>query len=162
IKDVGGLRSQFTHVIDIAPTIYDVLGITMPKTVDGVKQEPLDGVSFASSFADAAAKSLHRVQYFEHVGNRAIYQDGWMASAFHGIPWEMHAAPKSFDSDKWELYNIDQDFSQAHDLSGKYPAKLAEMKKLFDKEARNNYVLPMQDISAGLKNIYARPSIAGN
>jgi arylsulfatase len=164
IKDASALRSQFTHVNDIAPTIYGLLGITVPKTIDGIKQEPIDGVSFADSFSDSKAPSLHRVQYFEQLGNRAIYQDGWVAAAFHAVPWEMQAASTDFDQDRWELYNIDQDFSEAHDLSGKYPAKLAQLKKLFDKEAGNNYAFPMVNgISTALKNLYgSRPTVAGN
>ena len=164
IKNVGTLRSQFTHVNDIAPTIYELLGIRIPNAIDGVAQEPIDGVSFASSFTDAKAASKHRVQYFEQLGNRAIYRDGWIAGAFHAIPWEMQTAATDFDLDHWELYNLDQDFSEAHDLSKQFPGKLNELKKLFAAEAGKNHALPMiNGISGGLKNLYgSRPSIAGN
>ncbi len=170
IKDVGGLRDQFTHVNDIAPTIYDLLGIKFPKEVDGVKQEPIDGFSFAKSFGDARAPSLHRVQYFEQFGNRAIYQDGWVAAAFHGTPLG-HAIPEDqqkvpdFDKDRWELYNIERDFSEAHDLAKQEPARLNALKKLYDVEARKNYVFPMMaDFGTAINNFISssRPSLTGN
>ena len=165
IKDGGGLRDQFTHVNDVAPTIYELLGIKMPVIVDGVKQEPIDGSSFAKSLTDARAPSIHHVQYFEQLGNRAIYQDGWVAAAFHAVPWVYTGDDRDFNLDRWELYNIDEDFSEAHDLAEKYPAKLEALKKLFDAEAEKNRVLPMiSGMSAGIKNLNSplRPSLIGS
>ena len=167
IKDVGGLRNQFTHVNDIAPTIYDLLGIKFPKEVDGVKQEPIDGFSFAKSFGDAKAPSLHRVQYFEQVGNRAIYQDGWVAAAFHSSPLKRGSdpLPPGFDQDRWELYNIERDFSEAHDLAKQEPARLNALKKLFDVEAHKNYVFPMiNGIGEAVSSLVSssRPSLTSN
>ena len=119
IKDHGGLRTQFHHVIDIAPTLYEAAGIPMPRIVDGVAQRPLDGVSFSYSFTDAAARSPRTTQYFEIGGTRGLFHDGWLASTYHNkIPWRP-GPPQPFDQDRWELYNLDQDFSQAVDLAEK-------------------------------------------
>ncbi|MCK9984446.1 MAG: hypothetical protein AzoDbin1_00918 [Azoarcus sp.] len=163
IRDRGGLRSQFGHVNDIAPTIYDVLGIRFPEVVDGVAQEPLDGASLAASFADATAPSQHRRQYFELSGNRAIYKDGWVAAAFHAVPWSLKRS-SDFAQDGWELYDVSNDFSQARDLADKHPEKLAELKALFDEEARRNKVFPLsngfrEDITTPDAR---RPSVAGD
>lgn len=147
IKDRGGLRSQFTHANDVAATLYELAGVEFPEVVDGVKQLPLDGVSFAATFDRADAPSLHRVQYFEASGNRAIYQDGWMASARRTEPWHaVSLMPKqsgSFENDRWELYHLTEDFSQAHDLAQRYPDRLAALRRLFDEEARRNDVYPL-------------------
>ncbi|MCP3733532.1 arylsulfatase [Sphingomonas sp. RP10(2022)] len=149
IRDRGVIRTQFTHLNDIAATLYDIAGITMPATVDGVAQKPLEGASFADTFANARAPSHHRRQYFEVWGNRAIYQDGWMASARHGVPWQMKGAsdpldpPEAFAADRWELYDLDHDFSQSQDLAAREPQRLAAMKTLFDAEARRNQVYPL-------------------
>lgn len=149
IKNSGAMRTQFTHLNDIAATIYDITGIQMPDIVDGVKQKPLEGSSFADSFANPRAPSHHRTQYFEVWGNRAIYQDGWMAAARHGVPWQMKEYHQpldpqdSFARDRWELYDLDRDYSQATDLAARYPDKLAAMKTLFDQEARRNNVYPL-------------------
>lgn len=143
IKDRGGLRSQFVHVNDVVPTLYELLGLAAPAQVDGVAQEPMDGVSFAYSFVDPKAKSAPRRQYFETLGNRAIYADGWMASARHGLPWALFSRKEDFDRDAWELYNLNQDFSQSHDLAAQYPEKLQQMKALFEQEAAANQVLPL-------------------
>jgi arylsulfatase A-like enzyme len=153
IKDKGGLRSQFTHVIDVAPTILDVTGIPAPHDVNGIPQMPMHGVSFANSFDDPQARSRHTQQYFEIFGNRAMYKDGWIASArLDRIPWKIDAAalekygPRGSwepDDDRWELYNIDEDFSQANDLAAKYPEKLAELKKLFWEESEKYHVTPL-------------------
>ncbi|MCP5132001.1 MAG: arylsulfatase [Pseudomonadales bacterium] len=145
IEDAGGLRSQFGHVNDIVPTILEAAQIEMPTVVDGVRQAPLNGASLVYTFADANAPERHTTQYFEVFGNRAIYHDGWMASAFHGrLPWNVMSKPSaSFDADRWELYDLRNDFSQAHDLAAKYPEKLAELKALFMEEAAANRVLPL-------------------
>ena len=144
IKDHDGLRTQFTDVDDVVPTIYQIAGITPPTSVDGVKQKPLDGTSFAYTFDSPNAPSRHRVQYFEIFGNRAIYDDGWVASARHGLPWdEITKNPVDYAHDHWRLYHVADDFSEAHDLAAKYPEKLAALKKLFYVQARKYEVLPI-------------------
>lgn len=144
----GGLRSQFGHVNDITPTILEAVGMAAPEEVDGVKQTPMDGTSLIYSFGDAKAPERHTTQYFEIFGNRAIYHNGWMASAFHGrIPWIMGRQPvQKFENDKWELYDLTHDFSQSRDLAARYPEKLAELKALFDTEGARNAVLPLSEI----------------
>jgi arylsulfatase A-like enzyme len=149
IKDAGGVRSQFTHLIDIVPTILEAAGIPAPKSVDGIEQKPLDGVSIASTFASAKARPVRQRQYFEIITNRAIYDKGWIACAQHTLPWRQDAAPGHWEKDKWELYNLDDDFSEANDLAAKNPKKLAELKALFDKEAKKNNVYPFDDRGAG-------------
>lgn len=157
IKDRGGLRSQFTHVIDVAATIYEVTGIRFPTIVDGMPQIPLDGTSFAYTFEQPNAPSRHRIQYFETVGNRALYQDGWMASALHTHPAEWPGAlsgSADFAYDRWELYNLAEDFSQAYDVASRYPKKLKELQLLFDRQARANQVYPL---GAGSKIEFRQP-----
>jgi arylsulfatase len=149
IKDAGGIRHQFTHLIDVMPTILDVAGIPAPKLVDGVKQKPLDGVSIASTFTNAKARPVRQRQYFEVFTNRAIYDKGWIACAQHTLPWRQDLAPGKWENDRWELYNLDDDFSEAKDLAAKNPKKLAELKKLFDQEAKRNQVYPFDDRGAG-------------
>ncbi len=141
IQDRGGLRAQFTHVNDVAATLYDVNGIPFPESVDGVKQHSLDGVSFAQTFDRPDAPSKHHTQYFEMRGNRAIYQDGWVAGARHWKSWD--GGGSDFAHDRWELYNVAEDFSEAHDVARQYPGKLAALHKLFDAEARRNDVYPL-------------------
>ncbi len=149
IKDKGGLREQFHHVNDIAPTLLDIVGIEQPEYVNGIKQKPMEGTSFAYTFADngAEAEGRKKTQYFELIGNRGIYHDGWMASAFHKEPWNT-AGSTPFDQDKWQLYDISKDFSQADDLAGQYPEKLKEMQQLFDQEAKKYNVYPLDDRAA--------------
>ena len=115
IKDKGGLRSQFMHVIDIVPTLYEVIGITPPRELNGIQQKPIEGTSFAYTFADAKAVERHTVQYFEMACSRGIYQDGWMASAIAFQPWNPNRFGFDPDEQKWELYHVDEDFSQADD-----------------------------------------------
>ncbi|MBW2268132.1 MAG: arylsulfatase [Deltaproteobacteria bacterium] len=158
IRDAGGLRSQVSHVNDIVPTILEAVGIEAPARVNGVKQQPMDGTSLVYSFDDAAAKSRHRTQYFEIFGNRAIYHDGWMASAARGrVPWQiLSPVGRPFEEDPWELYDLRQDFSQARDLAQAHPEKLRELQALFLEEARKNDVLPLHDSDArgeGLPNL---------
>jgi arylsulfatase len=141
-------RSQFHHCNDIVPTIYEVVGITPPRVVNGVQQDPIDGVSLAYTFSDAEAPGRLRTQYFEIMGSRAIYHDGWMASAFGPrAPWVPGLPPGiaewTPDHDTWELYHLDEDWSQAHDLAQELPDKLAEMKELFTIEAARNSVYPV-------------------
>ena len=152
IKDAGGLRGQFTHCSDIGPTILEAAGIPEPKTVDGTVQKPMEGTSFLYSFEDANAPERHTVQYFEIVGNRAIYKDGWWAACkLDRIPWDLSPptmarfAPGAYDpeQDTWELYYLPDDFSQAHDLAAENPEKLAELKTLFLEEAGKHNVLPL-------------------
>ncbi len=141
-------RSQFVHCTDIVPTIYEILGITPPRVVDGFEQDPIDGVSFAATFKDAAAESLHTTQYFEIMGSRSIYHDGWMASAFGPRPPWVPGLPPGIhdwtpDNDVWELYNLDEDWTQADDLAASMPDKLAELKEKFSIEAAKNSVYPV-------------------
>ena len=152
IKASGDLRSQFTHCIDIGPTILEAAGIPEPKVVDGIEQEPMDGTSFLYTFDDANAEERHTVQYFEVIGSRAIYKDGWWACArLDKKPWEFSPAalapfaPGKWDpeQDTWELYYLPDDFTQAKDLAAENPEKLAELKELFWQEAERNRVLPL-------------------
>ena len=145
IRDVGGVRSQFTHLIDIMPTILEAARIPPPKSVDGVPQKPLDGVSILSTFAGPKARPVRQRQYFEIFTNRAIYDKGWIACAQHTLPWRQDLAPAHWEKDKWELYNLDEDFSEANDLAAKFPKKLVQLKVLFDQEARKNHIYPFDD-----------------
>ena len=148
IKPDATPRPQFHHVNDIVPTIYEIIGITPPRTVNGVEQDPIDGVSFAYSFDDAKAKGRLLTQYFEVMGSRAIYHDGWMACAIGPrLPWVPGLPPGirewTPDKDVWELYNLEEDWSQANDLAAKMPEKLAQMKEIFLIEAAKNKALPI-------------------
>ncbi|MDR8394300.1 arylsulfatase [Aliifodinibius sp. S!AR15-10] len=145
INNSGGLRSQFLHVIDIAPTVYEIAGIEAPNIVNGVQQTPLEGKSFRYTFDEQKDKNPDRVQYFEIFGSRGIYHDGWWAGSPSRSPWQQDfgTPPVPPGQRSWELYNLEQDFSQAHDLSEENPQKLEEMKKLFDAEARRNDVYPL-------------------
>lgn len=144
IKMGGGIRSQFTHVNDVAATLYEAAGVTFPEIFAGVEQQQLDGASFLSTFNESGARSTHRTQYFEMRGNRAIYQDGWVASARHegGEVW-LPATNADFASDRWELFHVAEDFSEARDLAKSHPQKLKELKALFDSEAWKNDVYPL-------------------
>ena len=160
IVDHGGLRRQFHHVIDIAPTIYEAAGIEVPSTVNGVAQQPVEGISIAYTFdkTNADAPSQRTTQYFEMFGNRAIYRDGWVAAARHGrLPW-LTVGSVDFSQDTWELYNITEDFSQATDLAARYPDKLKELQALFLDEARRYNVLPLDDHFAERADPSSRPS----
>ena len=147
IADVGAKRFQFHHVIDIVPTILEVLEIEEPTIVDGVAQKPIEGISMAYTFdrEHRDTPSRHVTQYFEMLGNRAIYRDGWMACCRHGrLPWQTcGSAP--FEEDRWELYNVADDFSQANDLAARYPGLLRELQDLFLVEAARYEVLPLDD-----------------
>ena len=143
----GGLRSQFSHVIDIAPTIFELAGVKPPAVVNGVKQTPLEGVSLAYTFDHPDEPSRHKVQYFEMLGSRGIYKDGWWAGSFNHLPWNGPAdgtPTLPVNQRPWELYNLEQDYSQAHNLAAQNPQKLEELKKLFDAEARRNNVYPLE------------------
>jgi len=152
IKADGALRTQFTHCIDIGPTVLDAVGLPEPKTVDGIAQEPMDGTSFLYTFGDAPAAERHTVQYFEEFGSRAMYKDGWWAcTKLDKAPWDFSPetikrfAPGVYDpaKDVWELYYLPDDFSQAHDLAAANPGKLAELQELWWAEAGRNRVLPL-------------------
>lgn len=139
------VRSQFTHVTDVVPTLYAAAGITPPVSVDDVIQWPFDGTSFAESFVDPDAPAHHRVQYFEIEGNRALYEDGWLASARHTVPWIQRpwAVPPGTERDRWELYDLRTDYSQAIDLAATHPERLAAMRRRFELEATANLVHPI-------------------
>jgi len=139
ISGSGDLRPQFSFVTDIAPTIFELAHVQFPSEVDGVKQLPLEGTSLAFSFADPQAPSRHNLQYFEMVGNRGIYQDGWWAGSRLGVPWERGDRGEPLP---WELYNLTNDFSQAHNLATQYPDKLKELEDLYAAEAGKNHVYP--------------------
>lgn len=148
IKADAAPRSQFHHVNDIVPTIYDVVGITPPKTVDGITQDPIDGVSMAYSFDAPQAKGQKKGQYFEIMASRGYYKDDWMASVFGPrVPWAAGVDPAIFDwspdKDTWELYDLSKDHSQANDLAAKNPEKLKEMKEAFLADAKDNKVFPI-------------------
>lgn len=146
-KSRNEVRSQFHHVVDIAPTILEAAHLPEPKVVNGVKQTPIEGVSLAYTFEDAKAKDRHTTQYFEMFGNRAIYHDGWLAGTVHRAPWETTQPRHPLAEDVWEIYDVRQDFSLSHDLSKENPKKLAEMQKLFMAEAVKYNVLPIDDRS---------------
>jgi arylsulfatase len=149
IKPSTDVRSQFHHVIDIAPTLYEILGITPPEVVNGHQQMPIDGTSFAYTFNDGAATPEKKVQFFDNNGSRAIYKDGWMACTFGPfIPWDTPASvPRvaKWDSatDEWELYNLTEDFSQANNLAATMPEKLDELKQEFMRLAEANQDFPI-------------------
>ena len=160
IKDRGSLRSQFCHVIDIVPTIYEAAGITPPTVMDGVQQKPLEGVSLVYTFDNANAPTRHSTQYFELVGNRAIYKDGWMASTTPlRLPWVTIGFEPNPDDFKWELYNINEDFSQANNLAEKNPNKLKELQDAFDVEAKKYDVYPLDSSFASRADPAIRPSL---
>jgi arylsulfatase len=144
IQDKGGLRTQFGHVIDIAPTVLEAAGLPEPKIVNGTPQTPIEGTSLLYTFNDAEAAERHTTQYFEIFGNRAIYHDGWFARTLHRAPWDT-GAQKPLTSDVWELYNVRKDFSLANNLAAQHSDKLKEMKDLFMSEASKYHVLPIDD-----------------
>ena len=165
IKDEGGIRTQFHHVIDIVPTILEAAGIQAPDEVNGIKQKPIEGVSMLYTFdsANANAPSKRDTQYFEMVGNRAIYHDGWVAATTPPSPsWEMGTGKQTaLDDYHWELYHIAEDYSEYNDLATKMPDKLKEMQALFLKEAGKYQVFPL-DNSGFVRALTPRPSaVAG-
>ena len=154
----GELRTQFHHVIDLAPTVLEVAGLPEPTFVHGVQQQPIEGVSMAYSFDDSAAADRHETQYFEMFGNRGIYHKGWSAVTKHKTPWILVGGDMpAFDDDVWELYDAETDWSQARDLSAKYPEKLHELQRLWLIEATRYRVLPLDDRAAERVN----PDVAG-
>ena len=153
INDAGGIRRQFHHVIDIVPTILEVAGIPAPDTIDGIKQRAMDGVSMAYTWdkTNATAPTRRPTQYFEMLGNRAIYQEGWVAATTPAnLPWAPSTAtpPDVITGYKWELYNVAEDPTQSKDLAATMPAKLKEMQDLFYSEAKKYDVLPPRQLDA--------------
>ncbi len=163
IKAKGELRSQFGHVIDIAPTVFEVAKIPAPKMVNGIAQDPIEGTSLAYTFADAKAAERHTVQYFEVFGNRAIYQDGWYARTIHRPAWRLQPL-NTLQNDKWELYNTNKDFSLATDLSAQNADKLKAMQALFMAEGEKYHVLPIDDRLLERTNaaLVGRPTVMGD
>jgi arylsulfatase A-like enzyme len=145
IRNKGKIRTQFHHAIDILPTILEAIGVDPPSQIAGYTQAPIEGVSMLYSFNDTNAPTTKQIQYFEMLGNRAIWYNGWKAVTYHGrLPWE-NAAKWSFDEDKWELYNVEEDFSECHNLAGKHPDKLRQLVELWWAEAGKYNVLPLDD-----------------
>ncbi len=159
IKAHGEIREQFHHVIDIAPTILEAVGVEFPNELNGIAQKPIEGVSMMYTFDDADAPGRRTKQYFEMLGNQGIYHDGWMASALRGVPWLSENEPMDLLNMPWELYHIDEDFSQANDLSKENPEKLKELVKLFFAEAARYNVLPLDDRKTERLNVENRPSL---
>jgi arylsulfatase len=162
IKEKGGVRAQFSHVIDIAPTILEAAGLPEPRSVNGTVQTPIEGTSLLYAFNDAKAPERHKTQYFEMFGNRALYHDGWMARTIHRAPWQT-GAQKPLLSDVWELYDVKNDFSLAKNLAAEQPAKLKELQALFMAEAEKHHVLPIDDRTIERTNptLAGRPDLLG-
>jgi len=160
IKAKNELRSQFSHVIDVVPTIMEAARLPQPKVVNGTPQIPIQGTSLIYSFDNAKAKERHTTQYFEINGNRAIYHDGWLARTIHRAPWEPQPRT-TLQKDVWELYDVRNDFSLTSDLAAKNPKKLKELQALFMKEAEKNHVLPVDDrlFERALAEMAGRPDL---
>jgi arylsulfatase len=163
IKAKGEVRSQFGHVIDIAPTVYELSKIPAPTTVNNIKQDPIEGTSLVYTFNDAGAAEQHKVQYFEMFGNRGVYQDGWFARTIHRPAWKQKP-DNTLQDDKWELYNTNEDFSLNNNVAAQNAAKLKEMQALFMKEAEKYHVLPLDDRLLERTNaeLMGRPTVMGN
>lgn len=155
IDDTGGVRGQFSHISDIAPTILEAAGIEAPQQLNGVTQKPMDGISLAYTFRQPDATARRRTQYFEILENVAIYQDGWVAATRPSyMPWQLFSAdrPKvSFEDRQWQLYHVSQDFSEFEDVSAQRPDKLHALQRLFLEEGRRNHVFPLHDLGEGAK-----------
>ncbi len=165
IKQGGGVRTQFSHVNDVAPTILEAANLPMPTTMHGIQQIPMQGTSLIYTFNDSNAKERHNTQYFEIIGNRGIYHNGWMARTTIMYPWE---APKKINSvekdDGWQLYDTTKDFSLANDLAEQYPERLTAMKKIFMEQAIENQVLPLDDrlLQRLVPSVAGRPTLLGD
>jgi len=162
IKAKNGLRTQWHHVIDIAPTVLEAAGLPQPRVVDGVGQRPMEGVSMMYSFDDPDAADRHMVQYFEIMGNRGVYVDGWFAGTVHMYPW---ADPRNtLEGDEWELYHVAEDFSMSNNLAAKHPDKLKELQEVFLAEAVKYKVLPIDDrrILRANAELAGRPTLMGD
>jgi arylsulfatase len=163
IQGGGGLRTQFGHVIDVAPTVLEAASLPEPVVVNGIPQTPIEGTSLLYSFNDAEAAERHTTQYFEIFGNRAIYRDGWFARTIHRAPWNT-GVQKPLQEDQWDLYHVHEDFSLANNLADRYPAKVEEMKALFMTEAAKYKVLPIDDRTIERVNpaTAGRPDLIGS
>ena len=162
-QSAGGMRTQFGHVIDIAPTILEAATLPEPKVVNGTPQTPIEGTSLLYTFDDVDAPERHHTQYFEMFGNRAIYRDGWFARTIHRAPWQT-GEQKPLTEDVWDLYHVHEDFSLANNLAGEHPEKLEQMKALFMTEAAKYNVLPIDDRTIVRMNpaIAGRPDLIGD
>ena len=163
IKDKGGLREQFVHVIDVVPTLLEVTGIAAPDYVDGIKQKPIEGTSFAYTFPakNAKAESRHKTQYFEMMGQYALYHDGWlMSTKVNRAPWQAFEAanPDPLNNQIFQLYNLKESWNQSDDIAAKYPDKVKEMRAMFLEEAKKYQVLPL-NASVGARVAARRPSV---
>jgi Sulfatase len=160
IKAQHEIRSQFSHVIDIVPTILEAVGVRPPSILNGTTQKPFDGVSMVYTFDDAKAPTRHNTQYFEIAGNRGLYEDGWMASTTPlRLPWQVAGVEPDPDDFPWELYNVAQDFSQSNDLAKQDPKKLQDLEALFLIEAAKYNVLPIDSSFADRANPAIRPNL---
>jgi arylsulfatase len=162
IKDKGGIRNQFHHVTDIMPTILEVADVQAPDSLNGIPQKPIEGISMAYTFNDAQAPDRRKSQIFELVSNRAMYQNGWIASSIAYLPWEAHRTGYDPNKAKWELYNIDQDFSQADDLAAREPDKLKMLVDLWWAEAARHDVLPLdwRSVERLSEQLTGRPNLS--
>jgi arylsulfatase A-like enzyme len=163
IRSKGEIRTQFHDVIDITPTVLEATQLPQPKEVNGFKQHPIEGVSMLYSFDDAKSKDRHTTQYFEINANRGIYHEGWFAGTIHLVPWIPRTSPVPLADDKWELYNVNEDFSLSNDLSASNPGKLKELQDLFMTEGAKYHVLPIDGRYVERFNaaIAGRPEIMG-
>jgi arylsulfatase len=163
IEEKGGLRSQFGHVIDIAPTILEATSLPEPKSVNGTPQTPIEGESLLYTFNNANAEERHTTQYFEMFGNRAVYHEGWLARTLHRAPWQT-VDMQPLESDVWDLYNVREDFSLTNTLADKHPKKLEDLQALFMSEAEKYHALPIDDRVIARMNpaIAGRPDVMGD
>ena len=153
IKDHGGIRAQFHNVTDIVPTVLEAASVPPPAEVNGTRQQAIDGLSMMSTFASPRAPETRTTQYFEMLGNRAIYRDGWIAAARSGVlPW-VYTEKSDLDSQPWELYDLTRDYSEANDLASRNPERVKELQSLFLEEARRNNVLPLDGRVAGRQHV---------
>lgn len=156
ITEKGGIRTQYAHVIDILPSTVELAQVKVPAEINGYRQVPLHGASFAATITDAGAPATRTVQYYELHGGRAIYKDGWKAAVYHPRGFfgtegsDRHFTPPPFEKDKWELYNLQEDWNETTNLAAKYPQKLEELKTLFDQEATRYNVYPLRNYKAGM------------
>ncbi|MFZ4456946.1 MAG: arylsulfatase [Bacteroidales bacterium] len=164
IKEKGGIRTQYSHVSDILPTTVELTGVTIPDVINGYPQLPIQGTSFAFALNEAKAPTRHTTQYYELHGGRSIYKDGWKASVYHprnifgdAPGTDPNFSPRPFDQDKWELYNLNEDWNEINDVAAKYPEKLKELQELFDSQAKQNNVYPLHSYQEGLAAPVIRP-----
>ena len=162
IQSVGGVRSQFCHAIDLLPTVLEVVGVEAPESIDGAAQQPIDGASLLPCLLDPVAESPRRTQYFEMAGSRAIYHAGWKATTDHvgdqlAIERALVSGSHDFDSDRWSLFYLDEDFSEAQDLADAQPERVRKLVELWWAEAGRNQVLPLEDSFLGRTRAIVRP-----